>query len=87
MVRSIFNTNGIPYWDMDVTELTFVKQNVLQRRLSKLMNPPTADKIQQIGATLDWFKNFAQLTLEKQTLLWSFGWDDSGNNRQACEKR
>ena len=54
---------------MDVTELTFVKQNVLQRRLSKLMNPPTADKIQQTGATLDWFKNFAQLTLEKQTLL------------------
>ena len=32
-------------------ELSFVKQNVLQRRVGKLLLP-TADKIKQIGATL-----------------------------------
>ena len=34
-------------------EGSFVKQNVLQRRVSKLLNVnlPTADKIKQTGAT------------------------------------
>ena len=37
----------------DLVEGSFVKQNVLQRRVSKLLNEPqaTADKIKQTGAT------------------------------------